>query len=58
MDDKRMYSLVKEIAQAMQDATSVYIANKESGSTALSLAYDSGRIDGLKQALEIIDRYL
>jgi hypothetical protein len=58
MDDKVMHELVKEIAQALHDATSVYIANKQTGSPAQSTAFDAGRIDGLKQSLQIIDKYL
>lgn len=43
-----------ELQQAIENAIETYQANKNSGSPAESLAFDNGRIDGLKQALEIL----
>ena len=48
----------ERIQEAYADAMRVHEANKEHGSTALSIAFDAGRIDGLKQALELIDETL
>ncbi len=48
----------ERIQEAYAEAMRVHEANKGYGSTALSIAYDAGRIDGLKQALELIDKTL
>lgn len=40
----------KELAQALQDAKNVYMADKTD--------YAAGRYDGLKEALELLDREL
>jgi ParB family chromosome partitioning protein len=42
-----------KLEEAKADARRVYEANKAAGSS--STAYDSGRYDGLKQAIEILD---
>lgn len=42
-----------KLEEAKADALRVYEANKATGSH--STAYDSGRYDGLKQAIEILD---
>jgi hypothetical protein len=50
-----MERLRAELEAAMADARRVYEADKAAGG--LSSAYDSGRYDGLKQALEILDKF-
>ena len=40
----------------LNDARRVYHENKRAGSPALSLAYDSGRVAGLKEALDAVVR--
>jgi len=55
---KELEKLRAELAEALADALRVYEANKAGGSPALSVAFDSGRYDGLKQALAIIDKAL
>ena len=42
-----------KLEEAKADALRVYEANKTAGSP--STVYDSGRYDGLKQAIEILD---
>lgn len=48
--------LRKELLSAKSDAFRVYEKNRDGGSSEKSVAFDSGRYDGLKQALEILDR--
>ena len=43
----------RKIAEAREDAQRVYEANKKTASGE-SIVYDAGRVEGLKQALEII----
>jgi hypothetical protein len=45
---------IEQLEKAIEQAIDVYETNKRNGSPGLSTAYDSGRIDGLRQALEII----
>lgn len=44
-----------KIREALEAAIESYRANQKAGSPAESLAFDNGRIDGLKQALEIVE---
>ena len=46
----------KELKETIDNALENYKSNKKAGSPAESLAYDSGRIDGLKQAFEIVEK--
>jgi len=43
------------LEQALNTAIEVHHANKQSRADAESTAYDAGRIDGLRQALELIE---
>jgi hypothetical protein len=50
---KLEYSLIRdELTRAMNEARRVYEADKDTPSG----AYDSGRYDGLKQAVQIVDK--
>lgn len=44
----------KAIDSALWDAREVHESNEKAGAALESIAYDAGRCDGLKQALEII----
>jgi hypothetical protein len=44
------------LVMALEDAGRVHDENKAHGSSVQSVAFDSGRYDGLKQAIEILDR--
>lgn len=46
----------RQVKEAHADALRVYELNKEYGAPGQSVAFDSGRVDGLKQALEILAR--
>jgi len=46
----------KELKEAIDNALQNYKSNQKAGSPADSLAYDLGRIAGLKQAFEIVER--
>jgi hypothetical protein len=48
-------ALLASLEAAKADAFRVYEANKASGSGGESTAFDSGRYDGLKQAIAIVD---
>jgi len=45
----------KELKEAIDNALQNYKADKKTASTE-SLAYSAGRIDGLKQAFEIVEK--
>ena len=45
-----------ELQEAINNALENYKSNKKSGSPAESLSYDMGRIDGLKQVMEIVEK--
>jgi len=51
-----MDKLRDELEAALMDALRTYEANRDGGSPAESVAYDSGRYNGLKQAIQILDR--
>lgn len=63
LDDKEMARMLDEAIQdarralvdARDDALRVYEANRAGGSPGQSVAFDSGRYDGLKQAIETVD---
>ena len=44
------------LTRAMAMALEVYEENKANGSTIQSVSFDSGRYDGLKQSIEILDQ--
>jgi hypothetical protein len=46
-------TLLRNLEAANAEALRVYMANKASGSSIESIAYDAGRYEGLKQAIEI-----
>lgn len=46
--------LIAILESAKNDAYQVFLQNKASGASSESLAFDSGRYDGLKQALELV----
>ena len=46
-------ALLEDLEAAKADARRVYEANKAGGSGGESVAFDSGRYDGLKQAIEL-----
>jgi predicted nucleic-acid-binding protein len=46
----------KELESAIADATSTYRTNQSTHADTVSLAYDAGRIAGLKEALELFDK--
>jgi len=48
--------LRKQLVWEMENALEVYQANKAGGSSEVSVAYDSGRYNGLKQAIDTLDR--
>lgn len=48
--------LRKELAKELANAREVHDANRAGGSSEVSVAYDSGRYAGLKQAIEALDR--
>jgi hypothetical protein len=45
--------LRERLVMALDNARAVYEADRDAGST--STAFDSGRYDGLKEALQILD---
>ena len=45
----------EELKETIENAIENYKSNKDSGTPAESLAFDAGRIDGLKTALKIIN---
>lgn len=45
---------VERLEMAIRNAEAVAQANREQGSPIQSTAYDSGRLAGLKEALEIV----
>jgi len=47
---------LNKLQEVIDRAIENYKSNKNSGAAAESLAYDSGRIAGLKEAMEIITR--
>ena len=47
--------LIEKLQEAYENAQETYEANKKANSPEGSLAYDQGRIDGLKQNLIIIN---
>lgn len=47
--------LRKTLTEAMADALRVYETNRDRGAPPQSVAFDSGRYDGLKQAIELLD---
>lgn len=47
-------SLLRDLEEAKDEAFRVYKANRASGSEMVSVAFDAGRHEGLKQAIEII----
>jgi hypothetical protein len=48
-------TLRARLEAAIEDAIQVQRDDARSGSVQVSVAFDSGRIDGLQQALELID---
>ncbi len=46
---------MEELKQEIDNAIENYKSNKKAGAPAGSLAFDSGRVDGLRQALEILE---
>jgi hypothetical protein len=50
-------TLLRDLEAANVEAFRVYKADKASGSGIESIAYDSGRYDGLKQAIEIVTAF-
>lgn len=53
---KDLDKLRKELDAEWNDAVRVHAANRDGGSPIQSVAYDAGRVAGLKQAIEAIDR--
>ena len=49
--------LIEKLQEAYENALETYKANRKTNSPKDSLAYDQGRIDGLKQSLEIVDSF-
>jgi len=47
---------IEKLQEEIDNAILNYKLNKESGSPAESLAFDAGRIDGLKTAMGIVER--
>ena len=45
----------EKLQDALDDALRVYKADKATGDDALSTAWNAGRVDGLKQALDILE---
>ena len=45
-----------ELYQAQRQALECYESNKAHGATVESVSYDSGVYNGLKQAIELIDK--
>ena len=50
-------TLLRDLEAANDEALRVYKANKSSGSGIESVAFDSGRYDGLMQAIEIVGAF-
>jgi len=56
MTGTAMELLQEQLQDAIRHAEDSHRANRETGAPAESMAFDSGRIDGLRQALDIVDR--
>jgi len=54
----REEELIDTLDARFHDAQRVYVENTEAGSPAGSVAYDAGRSAGLREALEIVTKYL
>ncbi len=54
---KYVDTILRDLDAAKADALRVYTANKGSGASIESVAFDSGRYEGLKQALEIVGTF-
>jgi hypothetical protein len=52
------HELRARLEAAQADALRVYRENQAAGASRESLAFDSGRYEGLKQALEIVEQGL
>lgn len=52
-----MQELIEELEREKANALDVEQRNREAGSSAQSVAFDSGRYAGLRDALEIVLRY-
>lgn len=52
-----MERIIKELESEMDNALDVGQRNRAAGSPAESVAYDSGRYTGLKDALEVVLRH-
>ena len=48
--------IIQRLRQAYEDSLSVYKADREAGADAVSVAWNAGRVDGLKQALDMVSR--
>ena len=48
--------ILADLQEQLQDAIQVHQANRDGGSTAESVAFDAGRVDGLKHAIEIVEQ--
>jgi hypothetical protein len=47
-------TLIAALQTAYDAALIVYRTDRQSGADGIAIAFDAGRVDGLKQALEII----
>ena len=45
-----------QLQALLDDALRTYKANRDAHADAVSIAFDAGRVDGLKEALEAIER--
>jgi hypothetical protein len=49
-------TLIAALQTAYDSALAVYRTDRESGADGIAIAFDAGRVDGLKQALELVLR--
>jgi hypothetical protein len=47
-------NIIASIQTAYDAALAVYRADRQSGADGVAIAFDAGRVDGLKQALELV----
>lgn len=50
-------TIQEALQQAYEDALYTYKADRESGSDSVATAWNAGRVDGLKLALDLLTRY-